>query len=62
MGLDGTQTLSDFSFGLAPDLGQNAEIYVSPAVGLALVVGGVAAISPVTEEEPLVYSINVSGR
>ena len=62
LGLDGTAASSDFAFGLAPNPGENAQIFINPTVGLALAVGGVSAIDPVTDEDPLIYSITVSGK
>ena len=51
----------DFSFGLAPLLGQPAQILVTNPIGVALATGGVFSIDEVTEEAPLSYNINITG-
>ena len=58
----GQQTSVDFSFGVAPLLGQPAQIAMGSPVGFALATGGVFALDTVSEEEPLTYNINIAGR
>jgi len=58
----GQQSGVDFSFGLAPLLGVPAQIPIASPVGFALAIGGVFSLDPVSEEEPLIYNINISGR
>ena len=58
----GQPTSVDFSFGVAPLLGQPAQIVVGSPVGFALATGGVFALDTVSEEAPLTYNINIAGR
>jgi hypothetical protein len=58
----GQQTSVDFSFGVAPLLGQPAQIVVDFPIGFALATGGAFALDDVSEEEPLTYNINIAGR
>lgn len=58
----GRTTSADFVFGIAPQAGPTAQIAVDPSISFVLATGGVFSLDPVTEEEPLVYSINVVGR
>jgi hypothetical protein len=58
----GQPTSVDFSFGVAPFLGQPAQILVSNPIGFALATGGVFSLDAVSEEEPLTYNINIAGR
>ena len=58
----GQQTSVDFSWGVAPLLGQPAQILVDYPIGFALATGGVFALDDVSEEEPLTYNINIAGR
>ena len=62
LGTGQTANWSDLVFGLASESGASAQIDINPDVGLAIAIGGIVATIPVTEEEPLSYSINVSGR
>ena len=62
LGIGQTANWSDLVFGLAPESGASAQIDINPDVGLAIAIGGIIATTPVTEEEPLSYSINVSGK
>jgi len=58
----GQPTSVDFSFGVAPLLGQPAQIVVGSPIGFALATGGVFALDTVSEEAPLTYNINIAGR
>ena len=58
----GQQVGVDFAFGVAPFLGQPAEIPILAPVGFALATGGVFTIEDVSEEDPITYNINLSGR
>lgn len=58
----GSQVGVDFSFGVAPLLGVPAQITMDSPIGVALATGGVFSLDPVSEEEPLTYNINISGR
>ena len=58
----GQQVGVDFSFGVAPLLGIPAQIAIDSPVGFALATGGVFSLDPVSEEEPITYNINISGR
>jgi hypothetical protein len=58
----GQQTSVDFSFGVAPFLGQPAQILVDYPIGFALATGGAFAFDDVSEEDPLTYNINIAGR
>jgi hypothetical protein len=53
---------SDFVFGFAPLPGATAQVAVDPTIGFAWATAGVISAIPVTEEEPILYSINVTGR
>jgi len=57
----GSQPSVDFSFGVAPLIGQPAQILVDYPIGFALATGGVFALDEVSEEAPLTYNINISG-
>ena len=59
-GIGGTKW-ADFTFGLAPLSGPSAQIDISESVGYAIAIGGVFSLTPVTEEEPIKYSITVTG-
>ncbi len=59
-GIGGTKW-ADFAFGLAPLSGPSAQIDISESVGYAIATGGVISLTPVTEEEPIKYSIMVTG-
>lgn len=58
----GQQTSVDFSFGVAPLLGQPVQIPIDSPIGFALATGGVFALDDVSEEAPLTYNINIAGR
>ena len=60
-GIGGTKW-ADFTFGLAPLSGPAAQIDISESVGYAIATGGVFSLTPVTEEEPVKYSITVTGK
>jgi hypothetical protein len=62
LGTGQTANSSDLVFGLTSGSSASAQIDINPDVGLAIAIGGIVATTPVTEEEPLSYSINVSGR
>ena len=57
----GTVADADFVFGVAPLAGQTARIAVDPGIGFALATGGVFSVTPVSEEEPINYSISING-
>ena len=57
----GQQPSVDFSFGVAPLLGQPAQIFVDFPIGFAVATGGVFALDEVSEEVPLTYNINITG-
>ena len=59
-GIGGTKW-ADFTFGLAPLSGPNAQIDITESVGYAIAIGGIFSLTPVTEEEPIKYNITVSG-
>jgi len=53
---------ADFAFGFAPLSGPSAQIDISESIGYAVVTGGIVSLTPVTEEEPIKYSISVTGK
>lgn len=57
----GTVADADFVFGVAPIAGQTAQIAVAPGISFALATGGVFSITPVSEAEPINYSIFING-
>ena len=53
---------TDFAFGFAPLTGGTAQVAIDPTIGFAFATGGVISTTPVTAEDPLLYSINVTGQ
>jgi hypothetical protein len=53
---------TDFTFGFAPLSGGTAQVVIDPTIGFAFATGGVISAVPVTVEEPLLYSITVTGQ
>lgn len=58
----GRQVDVDFVYGFAPMGGSPAQVAVDPIFGFAWVSGGVISAVPVSAEEPLEYSIIVTGQ
>ena len=52
----------DFVYGFAPIGGYSAQVAVDPIFGFAWVTGGIISAVPVSAEEPLEYSIIVTGQ
>jgi len=52
----------DFVYGFAPIEGSSAQVAVDPTFGFAWVTGGIISAVPVSAEEPLEYSIIVTGQ
>ncbi len=58
----GRQVDVDFVYGFAPMGGSPAQVAVDPIFGFAWVTGGIISAVPVSAEEPLEYSIIVTGQ
>jgi len=58
----GRQVDVDFVYGFAPMGGSPAQVAVDPLFGFAWVTGGIISAVPVSAEEPLEYSIIVTGQ
>jgi len=58
----GRQVDVDFVYGFAPMGGSPAQVAVDPLFGFAWVTGGIISAVPVSAEEPLKYSIIVTGQ
>lgn len=58
----GGRTWFGFSFGIAPWSGSNTQVDINDSgISYGLATGGIISTSPVTSEDPLRYSISVTG-